>query len=146
MEMAKWHTFQVLTKRSDRMAEMLQGRLSFAAKQPHIWWGVSVEDNKYGVPRIKHLQSAPTRVRFLSVEPLLEELKELDLRGIHWVIVGGESGAGARPMQEDWVLRIQADCKRQTAPFFFNRNHGGHPAQSTGEQPSGSNQCHHLVR
>lgn len=121
MEMAKWHTFQVLTKRSARMAEMLRGSLSHAAKLPHIWWGVSVEDNKYGVPRIKHLQSTPARVRFLSAEPLLEELDTLDLSGIHWVIVGGESGTGARPMKEDWVLRIQADCKRQNVPFFFKQ-------------------------
>ena len=100
MERANWHTYQVLTKRSSRLRNMLQTRLQFAAGLPHIWWGVSVEDRAHGLVRIKHLQQAPAAVRFLSIEPLLEDLGEVNLEGIHWVIVGGESGAGARPMRE----------------------------------------------
>jgi len=95
---AKWHTFQVLTKRSERLRDLLRTRLSFAAAEPHIWWGVSVENRKHGVPRIAHLQAVPAVVRFLSIEPLLEDLGQLDLSSIDWVIVGGESGPGARPM------------------------------------------------
>jgi protein gp37 len=98
MARANWHTYQVLTKRADRLAELLDGKLRFAANLPHIWWGVSVENRAYGVPRIGQLRHAPARVRFLSVEPLLEDLGTLDLRDIHWVIVGGESGHGARPI------------------------------------------------
>jgi len=92
MVTAKWHTFQVLTKRSERLTELLSGPLRFAAKQDHIWWGVSVEDKKHGLPRISDLQKAPAHIRFLSVEPLLEDLGEFDLSGINWAIVGGESG------------------------------------------------------
>ena len=94
MERANWHTYQVLTKRSSRLRNMLQTRLQFAAGIPNVWWGVSVEDQAHGLVRIKHLQQAPAAVRFLSVEPLLEDLGEINLEGIHWVIVGGESGAG----------------------------------------------------
>ena len=96
MEMANWHTYQVLTKRAERMRDLLQTRLAFAARLPHIWWGVSVENKRHGLPRVEHLRSAPARIRFLSVEPLLEDLGALDLSGFHWVIVGGESGFGAR--------------------------------------------------
>ncbi len=103
MRMADWHTYQVLTKRSERMRDLLGSALRGAASEPHIWWGVSVENRKHGLPRIGHLQSAPARMRFLSVEPLLEDLGQLDLSGINWVIVGGESGHGARPMDPDWV-------------------------------------------
>src|SRR5436309_1474175 len=110
MERAHWHTYQVLTKRSSRLRNLLQTRLQFAASLPHIWWGVSVEDRTHGLVRIKHLQQAPAAVRFLSVEPLLEDLGEIELEGIHWVIVGGESGAGARPMEKDWVLSIRDQC------------------------------------
>ena len=90
MVAAKWHTYQVLTKRSERLRDLLNSKLSFAAREPHVWWGVSVEDKKHGVPRIEHLRSAEAAVRFLSVEPLLEDTGTLDLRGIHWMIVGGE--------------------------------------------------------
>jgi protein gp37 len=121
MELASWHTFQVLTKRAERMADLLAARLRFAAKLPHIWWGVSVEDNKYGRPRIDHLRRAPVVVRFLSVEPLLEDLGELSLAGIGWVIVGGESGVGARPMQKEWVDNIRSQCRNAGVPFFFKQ-------------------------
>jgi protein gp37 len=118
---ADWHTYQVLTKRSERLAELLGGRLRFAAGARHIWWGVSVEDRKYGLPRIDHLRLAPAAVRFLSVEPLLEDLGEFDIRGIHWAIVGGESGHGARPMQPEWVENVYRVCRRENVPFFFKQ-------------------------
>jgi protein gp37 len=121
MTLANWHTYQVLTKRSERMRDMLNGKLAFAALNSHIWWGVSVEDRKYGVPRIEHLRQAQVAMRFLSVEPLLEDVSPLDLRGINWVIVGGESGPGARPMREEWALALLADCRRDHVPFFFKQ-------------------------
>jgi len=118
---ANWHTYQVLTKRSPRMRDLLRTRLRFAANQPHIWWGVSVENRRFGKPRIEHLQEAPASVRFLSIEPLLEDLGALDLSGIHWVIVGGESGFGARPMKREWVLSIKRQCRQLGIPFFFKQ-------------------------
>jgi protein gp37 len=118
---APWHTYQVLTKRAERMASLLNSSLSFAAQAPHIWWGVSVENQKHGLPRIAHLQRAKAKIRFLSVEPLLEDLGRIDLRGIHWVIVGGESGQGARPMSKEWVLSIKAQCVLAKVPFFFKQ-------------------------
>jgi protein gp37 len=121
MVAAKWHTFQVLTKRAERLEELLSGSLGFAAEQNHIWWGVSVEDKKYGLPRIGHLQGAPARVRFLSIEPLLEDLGEFDLSGISWAIVGGESGPGARPMLKEWVISVRDQCHRYRVPFFFKQ-------------------------
>ncbi len=121
MVKANWHTYQVLTKRSARLRELLNGRLRFAAEQKHIWWGVSVEDRKYGLPRITDLQHAPASVRFLSVEPLLEDLGGFDLSCIHWVIVGGESGPGARRMEEKWVISIRDQCHASHVPFFFKQ-------------------------
>jgi protein gp37 len=121
MTEARWHTFQVLTKRSARMAALLSTRLKFAATQPHIWWGVSVEDKTYGLPRIEHLRSSPASVRFLSVEPLLEDLGRFDLANISWVIVGGESGPGARPMERDWAASIRDQCSAQNIRFFFKQ-------------------------
>src|SRR5271157_163121 len=118
---ARWHTFQVLTKRAERMGAMLSTRLRHAATHAHIWWGVSVENRRDGLPRIDHLRAAPAAVRFLSVEPLLEDLGELNLAGIGWVIVGGESGPGARPMDEKWVLSIRDQCRRAGVPFFFKQ-------------------------
>jgi protein gp37 len=121
MTTAKWHTFQVLTKRSVRLRELLSGPLRFAAEQDHIWWGVSVEDKKYGLPRIRHLQKTPARVRFLSVEPLLEDLGTFNLSGISWTIVGGESGPGARSMREEWVVSVRDQCRESRVPFFFKQ-------------------------
>jgi protein gp37 len=121
MERANWHTYQVLTKRSSRMRNMLETRLQFAAGRPHIWWGVSVEDRAHGLPRVEHLRQSPAAVRFLSIEPLLEDLGEINLEGIHWVIVGGESGPGARPMQKKWVESIRDQCRRSQVPFFFKQ-------------------------
>ena len=100
---------------------VLCGPLQEAAKEAHIWWGVSVEDREYGLPRIADLQASPAAVRFLSIEPLLEDLGKIPLDGISWVIVGGESGPGARPMKEGWVLSIRKQCKAAKIPFFFKQ-------------------------
>src|SRR5579864_703628 len=121
MRQANWHTYQVLTKRSERMRDMLQSKLRGAAELPHIWWGVSVENRTHGLPRIDHLRGAPAHVRFLSIEPLLEDLGPIDLNGISWVIAGGESGPGARPMQESWVLSVRDQCRHAEVPFFFKQ-------------------------
>ena len=121
MEMANWHTYQVLTKRSDRLRDLLSTKLKDAAALPHIWWGVSVENKKHGLPRIDHLRQAPAAVRFLSIEPLLEDLGPINLEGISWAIVGGESGAGARPMAVEWVLSIRDQCRQAQVPFFFKQ-------------------------
>ena len=136
MAKANWHTYQVLTKRSDRLRDLLNSKLRFAAQQPHIWWGVSVEDKKYGVPRIAHLQQTEAAIRFLSVEPLLEDIGHQDLRGIDWMIVGGESGAGARPMQEDWVLSLRNQCRKNKVAFFF-KQWGGVRKAKTGRRLQG---------
>ncbi len=121
MNLARWHIYQVLTKRSGRLREMLCGPLQDVAKEAHIWWGVSVEDRKSGMPRVADLQATPAAVRFLSVEPLLEDIGILPLEGISWVIVGGESGPGARPMKEAWVLSVRAQCEAAGVPFFFKQ-------------------------
>ncbi len=121
MATASWHTFQVLTKRSERLREMLRTALKQHAHLEHVWWGVSVEDRKYGVPRIEHLRETPAKMRFLSIEPLLEDLGPIDLTGISWVIVGGESGPGARPMRKEWVTSIHEQCREYEVPFFFKQ-------------------------
>ena len=121
MVKANWHTYQILTKRSTRMARLLQSHLRSAAAASHIWWGVSVENKEYGLPRLLDLQTAPAAVRFLSVEPLLEDLGAIDLNGVHWVIVGGESGHGARPLQKEWVTSIRDQCRSAKIPFFFKQ-------------------------
>jgi protein gp37 len=99
----------------------LKTKLRFAAEQSHIWWGVSVENRKHGLPRIDALRDAPAKVRFLSVEPLLEDLGEVDLTRIDWVIVGGESGPGARPMAAEWVRNVRRQCKLTGSAFFFKQ-------------------------
>lgn len=136
MELASWHTYQVLTKRSARMRQMLEGKLKFAARMRHIWWGVSVENRKHGLPRVSDLRSTPARVKFLSVEPLLEDLGPICLDGIDWVIVGGESGPGARPMREEWVQSILKQCKAAGVPFFF-KQWGGRIKKSKGRTLNG---------
>jgi protein gp37 len=138
MERADWHTYQVLTKRSERMAALLKGRLGFAARLPHIWWGVSVEDRAHGLPRVGHLRSAPAGLRMLSVEPLLEDLGAFDLDGIGWVIVGGESGPGARPLDRGWVASIRDRCRDANVPFFF-KQWGGTRKGRAGRTLDGSN-------
>jgi protein gp37 len=121
MVRADWHTYQVLTKRSARMRDMLRSSLGFAASASHIWWGVSVEDRRHGLPRVEHLRAAPAGLRMLSVEPLLEDLGAIDLSGIGWVIAGGESGPGARPLDPDWVRSLRDRCRDAGVPFFFKQ-------------------------
>jgi len=117
MTQARQHTFQVLTKRAERMAQYCRGR----PIPPNAWLGVSVENRKHGLPRIDALRRIPATVRFLSVEPLLEDLGDIDLSDIHWVIVGGESGRRARPMRVEWVDRIKRQCDQLHVPFFFKQ-------------------------
>jgi protein gp37 len=130
MVRADWHTYQILTKRSERMRGLLETRLKFAAAKFHIWWGVSVENRVYGLPRIAHLRWSPAAVRFLSIEPLLEDVGELDLSGIDWVIVGGESGFGSRPMRREWVISIRRQCRQSGVPFFFKQWGGVHKSKA----------------
>jgi len=136
MEQANWHIYQVLTKRHERLHGLLAGELRWLARLPHVWFGVSVEDREYGLPRIALLRQTPAAVRFLSVEPLLEDLGKISLRGIHCVIVGGESGPGARPMEKGWVLKILAQCREQRVAFFF-KQWGGVRKHKTGRTLNG---------
>lgn len=136
MAAADWHTYQVLTKRSERMRDLLRGPLRFAAELQHVWWGVSVENQRHGLPRVDHLRTAPARVRFLSVEPLLEDLGEFDLGGIHWVIVGGESGRRPRPLHADWVRALRDRCGASGVAFFF-KQWGGANKKRAGRELDG---------
>jgi len=111
------HTYQILTKRAARMARYFKSR----PVPRNAWLGVSVEDKKYGVPRIDHLRKVPASIRFLSVEPLLQDVGELNLADIHWVIVGGESGPKARPMKMQWAESVQRQCEAQDVAFFFKQ-------------------------
>jgi protein gp37 len=126
MQRAHWHTFQILTKRSDRLMELAP----YLPWPPNIWQGVSVEDERVAY-RIDHLREVPAMVRFLSVEPLIGPLDNLNLEGIHWVIVGGESGPGARPMNPEWVRSIRDQCISQNIAFFF-KQWGGVQKHRTG--------------
>lgn len=116
MRRAHWHRFQVLTKRAKRLAEV-DPELEW---QPNIWMGVSVENGRYR-SRIDHLRRTRAAVKFLSLEPLLGPLPDLDLQGIGWVIVGGESGPGARPVDEEWVVDLRDQCVAAGVPFFFKQ-------------------------
>jgi protein gp37 len=136
MESANWHIYQVLTKRHERMHDLLSGKLNWLTRIPHVWFGVSVEDREYGLPRVEYLRSTPAQVRFLSIEPLLEDLGRIDLAGIDWVIVGGESGPGARRMDQQWVLSVLKQCREQGVPFFF-KQWGGTQKAKTGRLLNG---------
>jgi protein gp37 len=116
MREANWHRFQILTKRSARLLEVSH----LFSRMPHVWIGVSVENQEYTF-RIDHLRKTNADVKFLSLEPLLGPLPKLNLKGINWVIVGGESGPGARPMDQSWVIDIQKQCERSGVPFFFKQ-------------------------
>ncbi len=131
MRRASWHRFQVLTKRADRLAE-LDEVLDWPS---NVWMGVSVEQPKF-IERIDRLRTIGAAVRFLSLEPLLAALPALDLEGIDWVIVGGESGPGARPMLEEWALDIRDQCRRARVPFFF-KQWGGVWKKRAGRQLAG---------
>lgn len=135
MDLADWHTYQILTKRSSRMRDYLLSRFKHRKAPGHIWMGVSVEDRR-GSARIEHLRQAPSAVRFLSVEPLIGEVGEVDLTGIHWVIAGGESGPAARPMHIDWARQIRDTCRNQDTPFFF-KQWGGIRPKSGGRELDG---------
>jgi protein gp37 len=123
IEQATWHIFQVLTKRPERMAKYFVDR----SVPDHVWLGTTVENKRHGVPRIAYLQGIQANTRFLSIEPLLEDLGIIDLRGIDWVIVGGESGLRARPMKADWARNIQRQCDAADVSFFF-KQWGAHGA------------------
>lgn len=131
MNRAHWHQFQVLTKRAERVAD-LDPVLPWA---PNIWQGVSVESSTY-VHRIDLLRETHAHVKFLSLEPLLGPLRNLNLKGIHWAIVGGESGPGARPMEESWVLDIRDQCLDAGVPFFF-KQWGGVNKKKAGRELEG---------
>jgi protein gp37 len=111
------HTFQILTKRAKRMSEFFQRQMP----PRNAWLGVTVENRADGLPRIDYLRAIDAHVRFISAEPLLEDLGEIDLSGIHWVIVGGESGPKARPMKREWALRVKNQCDEQDTAFFFKQ-------------------------
>ena len=136
MKLAKWHTYQVLTKRSARMRDFLNDPRFDRTGTDHIWWGVSVEDRDHGVPRIEHLRATDARIRFLSIEPLLMDVGRLDLDGIGWVIVGGESGPGARRMNKEWVESIRCQCEDARVPFFF-KQWGGFQKSKKGRSLNG---------
>ncbi|MEM9462111.1 MAG: phage Gp37/Gp68 family protein [Myxococcota bacterium] len=139
MGLADWHVYQVLTKRAPRMRRLVQRLVplrGMVAPPQHVWLGVSVEDRKHGLPRIDDLRDTPAAVRFLSIEPLLEDLGQLDLQGIDWVIVGGESGPGARRMDPAWVRSIRDQCADQGVPFFF-KQWGGVRKKKAGRELDG---------
>lgn len=135
MEAADWHIFQVLTKRSSLMRNYVNKRYIKASAPKHIWLGVSVEDGTKK-SRIKHLQDANASVRFLSVEPLIGSVGKMSLKGIHWVIVGGESGPGYRPMEVGWAKEVRDQCKKAKVPFFF-KQWGGIRPKSGGRELEG---------
>ena len=116
MRGADHHFYQVLTKRAERMAEYAETR----EWPEHVWAGVTVEDRRY-YQRIDSLKKVPAAVRFLSIEPMLGPMPSMDLSGIHWVIVGGESGPGARPMEAEWVIDVRDQCVVADVPFFFKQ-------------------------
>jgi protein gp37 len=135
MEKADWHTFQVLTKRSSLLTRYLSQRYPTSQAPSHIWLGVSVEDAKNAV-RIKHLKAARATVKFISFEPLIGAVGPVDLSGINWAIVGGESGPRARPMAEAWAVELRDQCRAQNVAFFF-KQWGGIRPKSGGRKLKG---------
>jgi len=131
MVKADWHIFQILTKRAERLAEIAP-RLPWP---DNVWQGVSIENKDY-TWRIAHLAKVPAAVRFISVEPLLGPIPRLPLRGISWVIVGGESGPDFRPVKAEWVREIRAQCLRAKVPFFF-KQWGGFTPKAGGRRLDG---------
>jgi len=126
MEQADWHVFQVLTKRSSRMRDIVNARYAKEGAPAHIWFGTSVEDGGK-LSRVRHLQDTAASVRFLSLEPLIGPIVSLDLTRVHWVIVGGESGPRARPVEPDWVRSIRDRCVAAGVAFFFKQWGGLRP-------------------
>ncbi len=136
MRQTPQHTYQVLTKRADRLPKFFAGREA----PDNLWLGVSVENRRYGVPRIDCLRRVQAAVRFLSVEPLLEDLGTLDLTGIHWVIVGGESGPKARPMKPEWARAVRDQCEDAGVAFFFKQwGRWGSDGQARNKAANGRN-------
>lgn len=131
MNKAHWHTFQVLTKRPKRLAKIAE-KLNWT---DNIWMGVTVEANEY-VDRVNYLRDCPAKIKFLSLEPLIDSVDKLDYTGIDWAIVGGESGFGARVMQKEWVLEIRDRCQAENIDFFF-KQWGGVNKKKTGRQLDG---------
>jgi protein gp37 len=130
MEQADWHIYQVLTKRSSLLQKFINERYKTQRAPAHIWLGVSIE-NKQATSRIAHLQKASASVRFLSVEPLIAPVGKLNLKGIDWVIVGGESGPRARPMDARWAIDVRNQCRKAEVAFFF-KQWGGRTPKSGG--------------
>jgi protein gp37 len=126
MRATPWHTYQILTKRPARMRDVIS---KFDEPLPNVWLGTSVENSEY-VRRIDILRSVPARIRFVSFEPLLGRVDPVDLSGIHWAIVGGESGPGARPVEQEWIEGIQAACRSQNVSFFFKQWGGSRKAKA----------------
>lgn len=126
MEKADWHIYQVLSKRSSLLRKFINERYPTGKAPPHMWFGVSVE-NDQAISRITHLQGANAAIRFLSIEPLIGPIGRLDLEGIDWVIVGGESGPGARPIEPRWVINIRNQCMKAKVAFFFKQWGGRSP-------------------
>ncbi len=135
MEQARWHNFQVLTKRSSLMRSYVNRRYVSGSAPAHIWVGVSIEDRR-SIGRLGHLAQTRAGVRFVSFEPLLEDLSQLDLENIHWAIVGGESGPKARPVDPNWVRSIREQCALQDVAFFF-KQWGGRTSKAGGNQLDG---------
>jgi protein gp37 len=126
MEKADWHTFQVLTKRSSLMRDFLRKRYGADRGPSHMWFGVSIEDG-LKLSRLRHLRQTPAGIRFLSIEPLIGRIGKIDLSGIDWVIVGGDSGPGARHMEPEWVREVRDQCVREGVAFFFKQWGGLRP-------------------
>jgi len=126
MERANWHIYQVLTKRSSLMQKFISERYPNEKAPVHMWFGVSIE-NRRAVSRLMHLQNTNARIRFLSIEPLIAPVGKLDLKGIDWVITGGESGPGARPIDPKWVIDIRNQCVKARVAFFFKQWGGRNP-------------------
>ena len=130
---ANWHIYQVLTKRSPRLKKLLNSNdevFRAAAEAPHIWWGVSAEDKNNGHRRIQHLQETRAHTRWVSFEPLLEDIMPFDLAGIDWAVVGGESGAGSRTMKRQWANSIMQECRYHDIPFHFKQWGGVHKKEN----------------
>lgn len=131
MRRADWHIFQILTKRAERLARMSQ-RIDWP---PNVWMGVTVESARFTY-RIDHLRETGAAIKWLSMEPLLSPVPDIDLTDIDWVVVGGESGPGARPMKKEWVVDIQRQCREQNVHFFF-KQWGGVNKKRTGRRLNG---------
>jgi len=133
---ANWHAYHVLTQHPERMRTMLKADLDFATELPHIWWGVTVENKRHGLPRLDCLQKCDASMRFLSCEPLLEDLGTVCFESINWVIAGGDSVPGARPVRKEWIVSLRNQCISAHIPFYF-KQWGGFPNGKLGGELDG---------